>query len=176
MTENLYRTPESDPTLETDSTLETGSTLASRGSRFGASLLDGIFMALISVPVIYFIEQSNMLNEISPDSFLFNVTLSVTGIMLFFVLNFKFLKDNGQTIGKKIVGIKVVDLNGDKAMMKDHLLKRYLTFLLPSQIPVVGSIFQLVNVLCIFREDRRCIHDLAANTKVIFCNERLKSK
>lgn len=35
------------------------------------------------------------------------------------------------------------------------------------QIPVAGSIFSLVDVLFIFREDHKCIHDLIADTIVI---------
>jgi uncharacterized RDD family membrane protein YckC len=35
------------------------------------------------------------------------------------------------------------------------------------QIPVVNFILPLLDALFIFREDRRCIHDLIAGTKVI---------
>ena len=34
-------------------------------------------------------------------------------------------------------------------------------------IPVLGPLFSLVNVCFIFREDRRCIHDLIAGTQVV---------
>ena len=34
-------------------------------------------------------------------------------------------------------------------------------------IPLVGTVFSLVNICFIFREDRRCIHDLMAGTHVV---------
>ncbi|MBD3392455.1 MAG: hypothetical protein GF418_10265 [Chitinivibrionales bacterium] len=34
-------------------------------------------------------------------------------------------------------------------------------------IPILGSLFALINVLFVFREDHRCIHDLIAGTKVV---------
>jgi hypothetical protein len=34
-------------------------------------------------------------------------------------------------------------------------------------IPGVGPIFRIVDILFIFREDQRCIHDLMAGTTVI---------
>ncbi len=35
---------------------------------------------------------------------------------------------------------------------------------------MLGSILMLTNVLFIFRSDRRCIHDLIADTKVVRLN------
>jgi uncharacterized RDD family membrane protein YckC len=34
-------------------------------------------------------------------------------------------------------------------------------------IPLLGGLFSLVNVCFIFRDDRRCIHDLIADTIVV---------
>ena len=36
-----------------------------------------------------------------------------------------------------------------------------------SMVPMLGGFASLVDALCIFREDRRCIHDLIAGTRVI---------
>jgi uncharacterized RDD family membrane protein YckC len=46
------------------------------------------------------------------------------------------------------------------------LLRNWLMMLL-QQMPVVNLILPLLDALFIFREDRRCIHDLIAGTKVI---------
>jgi uncharacterized RDD family membrane protein YckC len=35
------------------------------------------------------------------------------------------------------------------------------------QIPLIGGIFWIVDTCFIFREDRRCLHDLIAGTRVI---------
>lgn len=34
-------------------------------------------------------------------------------------------------------------------------------------IPCIGSIYALVDIVFIFREDRRCLHDLLASTVVV---------
>jgi len=34
-------------------------------------------------------------------------------------------------------------------------------------IPAIGGIIQIVNILFIFRDDRKCIHDLIAGTVVV---------
>ncbi|MNT88741.1 RDD family protein [compost metagenome] len=47
------------------------------------------------------------------------------------------------------------------------LLKRYLVWWLLAYIPVVGMLVVLVDYLFIFRADRRCLHDLAAGTRVV---------
>ncbi|MEA2700447.1 MAG: hypothetical protein QOI66_4718, partial [Myxococcales bacterium] len=36
-----------------------------------------------------------------------------------------------------------------------------------SAIPYLGGLYALVDALFIFRDDRRCIHDLIAGTRVI---------
>lgn len=36
-----------------------------------------------------------------------------------------------------------------------------------SLIPAIGQLFAVIDTLCIFWEDRRCIHDLIAGTKVV---------
>jgi hypothetical protein len=38
-------------------------------------------------------------------------------------------------------------------------------------LPLVGWIVKTVDILFIFRNDRRCIHDMIANTMVIINNE-----
>ena len=44
---------------------------------------------------------------------------------------------------------------------------RYFPLAVIAQIPFAGGIFSLIDCLFIFREDRRCIHDLIAGTKVV---------
>ena len=44
---------------------------------------------------------------------------------------------------------------------------RYLPFWVVGQVWVIGPILSLANPLFIFREDRRCLHDLLAGTKVV---------
>ncbi|MDR1075634.1 MAG: hypothetical protein LBL59_04850 [Xanthomonadaceae bacterium] len=49
----------------------------------------------------------------------------------------------------------------------DLLLKRYLLAYAVMRLPVVGWIAFLAYALCIFRRDRRCLHDLIAGIRVV---------
>lgn len=43
----------------------------------------------------------------------------------------------------------------------------YLAVMIIAQVPVAGSLFSLVDALFIFRSNKRCIHDLMADTYVV---------
>jgi uncharacterized RDD family membrane protein YckC len=78
-----------------------------------------------------------------------------------------YLKVGGQTIGKKIVGIRIADLNNNIPGFAKVLGLRYLPIQAAALIPIVGFLYPLVDVLFIFFPDRRCLHDLIAGTKVV---------
>ena len=74
------------------------------------------------------------------------------------------LSKNGQTIGKKALNIRIVMVSfGQNGGFVPNVVVRAWGAFLISLIPLVG----LVDVLFIFREDQRCIHDLIAGTEVI---------
>jgi uncharacterized RDD family membrane protein YckC len=73
----------------------------------------------------------------------------------------------GQTIGKKIVGIRIVDLDNNVPALAKILGLRYLPTRAAALIPIMGSIYSLVDALFIFFPNRRCLHDLIAGTKVV---------
>ena len=73
----------------------------------------------------------------------------------------------GQTWGKKLLSLKIVDLQGNKPSLADLLLKRYLPTHAIANLPCLGLIYVLVDSLMIFRADQRCVHDLIAGTRVV---------
>ncbi len=91
---------------------------------------------------------------------------------LFLLLHGYLLAKYGQTIGKKLVGIRIVTVNNTPVAFPHLILKRYVPMWLLLMVPVVGGYLNLINILLIFHSDRRCGHDLIAGTKVI----RLESK
>ncbi len=99
---------------------------------------------------------------------------AITGIALggltfvaIVALNGYLLAKRGQTVGKKAVGIRVVRTNGDDAgFVRLFFLRGALSWLLAT-IPFVGGLYALLDILFIFRADRRCLHDLIADTKVV---------
>ena len=75
---------------------------------------------------------------------------------------------NGQTIGKRMVGIKVVRTNGSPASFGRIFLLRNVVSTLPAFLPFIGLLYQLViDPIFIFQDSRRCLHDLIADTTVV---------
>ena len=80
------------------------------------------------------------------------------------------LKKYGQTIGKKLLGISIVTLDGEKPEFWPLILKRYLPLGLVSYTPVVGRFLPTIDALFIFGKDKRCVHDFIAGTMVVNLN------
>jgi uncharacterized RDD family membrane protein YckC len=78
-------------------------------------------------------------------------------------LTILFVSRNGQSIGKKLLGIKVVRSDGSKASLGRIFLLRNVVNTLLGIIPLYG----LVDALLIFGEARQCVHDKIADTIVI---------
>ena len=74
------------------------------------------------------------------------------------------LSTQGQSLGKKIMAIRIVGFETGKhgGFLTNVLLRWWVNTLL-NVLPVYG----LVDALFIFRDDRRCIHDLIASTVVV---------
>ena len=93
--------------------------------------------------------------------------LAFIPLPIVFVINLVLLARNGQTIGKKALGIKIVRDNRQTAGLGRIFVLRMIAPAVLGVIPIIGFFFGLANVLCIFREDRRCIHDFMADTVVV---------
>ena len=77
------------------------------------------------------------------------------------------LAQSGQTWGKKLLKLKIVNLDGSQPDFLRLVGLRYGSTQLISLVPFVGGLYGLVDSLFIFREDRRCLHDLIAGTRVV---------
>ena len=163
MSDNIYQSPQS--SVVDDDTGEL--TLASRWSRLGASIIDGVLMVVVVMPLAFFlgafeaIEQSGEMG-IGP-----TIALGIASIGAFFLFNGYLLSTNGQTVGKKLMNIKIVDLNGNNMPFGRLIGMRYIPVWIVSYIPIVGSFTSLIDALFIFRADKRCVHDLIAGTQVV---------
>jgi len=163
--QNPYVTPVSDPIPETSPII--GAQLASLGERFLGSLIDGLIMLAIALPAGLVTGATGAVNPANKaESLGFNIGVSLVVFAVFLAINWKSLNATGQTIGKKVVKTRIVTLQNEKPAIND-LLKRYAFLNLIGIIPFVGWIGSLVNVLFVFKADRRCIHDLIGKTKVI---------
>ncbi len=142
--------------------------LAGRLARLGAAIIDVIIFLVPMLPLMFFFGYFSAITSGVEPGFFVTTMWSVTSIIVMAAIQYLPLSQSGQTWGKKALSIKIVDANGHKPDIVTLLLKRY--FLIqwaPGLIPFLGALFSLVNILFIFRADRRCIHDLVADTRVV---------
>ena len=165
MTNGMYESPKTSLVEESDIQV----TLASRWLRLFAALIDGIIMGAVIWPMMFALGIFDGIMEGIEPSIGMTLILGLSGIIFFFLINYYFLASTGQTIGKKIVGIKIVDLDGQLPSFSKAIVPRYLVYLVPGNIPLIGQLFSIVNILFIFGKERRCIHDLVAKTRVVNC-------
>jgi uncharacterized RDD family membrane protein YckC len=126
--------------------------LASRGSRFLARFLDGVIeSAPIALGMILTAVLSNHENPALIPS-----ALGFLGALALWIYQVVKLINTGQTLGKKWAGVKVVRLDGSLASFGNQFLRG-----------LVFGLLGLISIVFIFRDDRRCLHDLAGETKVI---------
>ncbi len=141
--------------------------LAGRWTRLGASLIDGIIGGVLSIPLLSYFDVWEQIDQNGNLPFSTTITFTLIGIIFFLLVNGYLLSKYGQTVGKKLLDIKIVDLNGNILGFNPLIAKRYVPIWVVSQIPVVGGIIAIIDALFIFRKDKRCIHDLIAGTRVV---------
>jgi uncharacterized RDD family membrane protein YckC len=143
--------------------------LADRATRLVASILDGlIFGAMVYLPLIIGGVISGIVVGASggkPSVSIIGFTglLGLAGLIVWAWLTIKFVNANGQSIAKKMLGIKVVRADGSPVSLGRIFWIRNVANVLLSIIPFYG----LIDALMIFGEPRRCIHDKLADTIVI---------
>lgn len=156
------------PELALDSGESEG--LASRGSRLGAILIDAVIGSILVLPIMYFLGFWQLIREASEGqhsiSFGTVLQLQAVGVVLFVLLQGYPLVRDGQTWGKKAVGIKIVDLLDRKPSLA-RLALRYGFTRIVGGIPILGGWVLIIDDCTIFRSDRRCLHDLIAGTRVV---------
>lgn len=146
--------------------------LASRLSRLGAVMLDGAVFGLCSVPAVLS-ALPLIIDPASPDNnvMIFGMATSGLAFLALIGVNLYLMSKGAQTIGKRALGIKVVDLDGVNASLSRMALLRVVPISLLSAIPIVGPLVQLLDAAMIFGDDRRCLHDLIAKTRVVVADK-----
>ncbi len=132
--------------------------LADIGDRFLAQLIDGGALAvLIGFSFLWFAVEEPL-----------GVLMGVLFVISLVTLQWYLLTTQGQTIGKSLMKIRIVRYDTDenpgfgRAVGLRELVPGFI-----GAIPLFGALFTLVDILFIFGQERRCIHDYIAGTKVI---------
>jgi uncharacterized RDD family membrane protein YckC len=141
--------------------------LASRKQRFAGALVDAVVNGVAFAPVLAFsgLMQKMIAGDLSPADALL---ISASGIGVFLLLNGYLLASAGQTIGKRLVGTRIVNVSDERIPTLLTLVgARYGSTWLVGLIPGLGNVYGFIDALFVFRTDHRCLHDLIAGTKVV---------
>lgn len=175
--------------LDLGLTQETSYKLSSIGKRFGAMLIDGILVGIVTVPVMIF----NVFDLRT--SYIF-ILFSLAGMLYKPLMEYKY----GATLGKMAVSIRVIDYSGAPITFQQAFLRSIFnlisqTLSLITMIMIVSSglqidtlqqysqvleeqplnrISQAFNLLILadyipafFDKQKRCLHDRIARTLVV---------
>jgi uncharacterized RDD family membrane protein YckC len=154
--------------------------LASRASRLGAWLLDTLLYAAIAVvPALVIgltLYAARKASGVTPDAARGDgirpavmIGAAVACLPLFALLIYQAYRvsTTGQTLGKKWLAIRIVKIDDAPVNFVSGVLLRGILPWFLGIIPYLGFIFTLTDILFIFGEERRCLHDLLASTKVV---------
>jgi uncharacterized RDD family membrane protein YckC len=94
-------------------------------------------------------------------------TITVLALIVWSIVTTWLVATNGQSIGKRLVGIKVVRTDGSRASFARIFLLRNVVNSLPNFLPYVGWLYQLIDPMLIYQESRQCLHDRIADTIVV---------
>lgn len=154
------------PTAEVADVAAGGTELAGRGMRLVSVLIDGLIQGAAYWLIATLVFPS--LDPRRPSLSAGGITGQlVLGFALFVLLQGYLLHTQGQTIGKKLLGMRIVRTNGERATIGRLLGLRYLVGWVLVMIPFAGAIYALVDCLMIFRDSRKCLHDNIADTIVV---------
>lgn len=172
---------------------ESGS-LASRGSRLLAATYDDLILLGASLPMVFQsvsrvaglaaaeIDKGADLGGRELQSVLDTGTIvqamlwgpgtliTLVAFLTWCVITAWLVANNGQSIGKRLVGIKIVRTDGSRASLARIFLLRNVVSGLPNLLPYLGLLYQLIiDPIFIFQDSRRCLHDMIADTIVVRC-------
>lgn len=164
--------------------------LAERGTRLGARLIDWGLEILAAVPGMLMLGgefaqlvvaaargQKPDLEQMDLQKLGIGVLVLLVGSLTLLVIQIVMLSTRGQSIGKRILGIRVVLIADGRpagfvnAWVLRELLITIIGAMLSIVIPFVGIAlrfgFHITDWCMIFRDDRRCLHDQIAGTRVV---------
>ncbi|WP_373952307.1 RDD family protein [Vibrio pomeroyi] len=141
--------------------------LASRWSRFWAFVIDGLIYAAAMIPVALYTNLFDRAVSNGAVELHEQIMMFIYGWVVFLLCHGYLLQKKGQTIGKNVMEIAIVDMDGKQIGLFNIVIKRILPMSIFVYIPVIGQFISILNYLFVFRKNRRCLHDLIAGTQVV---------
>ena len=148
---------------------------ATRWQRFWGAFIDSFIVGMFAWPLSmwwashYGINHAATAQLLEKLPFTGSTAMTVSAVLLLLIvaINLNLLSKNGQTIGKRTVGTKLVRTDGSTVEVWRVVVLRWLPLFVVRWIPFVGSLAGIADALVIFGSDKRCIHDYIADTIVI---------
>jgi uncharacterized RDD family membrane protein YckC len=169
---NPYAPPAADLDARTDAP-QVDLYLASRWRRLFGALIDGFIVNLGTLGTL--IGRSSTLRlrfeggwwsmqlgehtNLSP--------LFIAALFGLWTVQSYFIAVRGQSLGKMVVGTRIVGLDGRRASFGRAVVVRTWLFVLLAFVPRFGSLLGFIDVVLIFGSKRRCLHDWMAGTDVL---------
>jgi uncharacterized RDD family membrane protein YckC len=141
--------------------------LASRVDRLLAIIVDIVVGLVVAIPASRYTGTYDAIPHgqgVPPSVYFENMLI---GWGWFFVVISYWLNKYGQTVGKRLLGIRISDFQTEAAPPFWRLLVRTAVAPVAALLGIIGNLFTLVDILFIFSKNRRCIHDLIASTRVV---------
>jgi uncharacterized RDD family membrane protein YckC len=141
--------------------------LAGRGERLLAAAIDAFAYA----PALFGFAMGDALGFVAdPDQLeidtvgLIGISLSALWCVAIFAVQIYLLSTNAWTIGKRLLRIRIVHVDGGDASLFKLIVLRTL---LPWLMACCCNLINLIDVLMILGDERRCLHDFIASTIVV---------
>ena len=142
--------------------------MASIGRRFVALMIDGLVLAIpfillvivVAVPMGLMGTEENM-----PLALFAQLVLSMMLGTVYILYEGLMLASGGQTVGKKAMSLKVVTAEGND-IARSQAWTRAVSRQLLGLVPCLG----LVDYLVAFGQEKTCVHDIMAKTRVVNWN------
>jgi uncharacterized RDD family membrane protein YckC len=155
------------PTAEVADLADDQQPLAGRGRRLAGAIIDTVILLLLWWVLGMLTPLNIYSSQMASAGTLTLVGYGLVGLLLFAAVNSWLLASRGQTVAKALLGMRIVRRDGTAADVLRLVGLRYGVGALITVLPIVGMVYSLADALMIFRANRRCIHDLIADTIVV---------
>ncbi|NME71400.1 RDD family protein [Flammeovirga aprica] len=138
------------------------------GARLHAYFLDSLIAITLAIPSIIF---ALLGVDILKHAFYFSeviIFFVLSGLLLLLPLLYMLLKDGmgkGQSIGKKVVGLTVINVDTLEPCSKGQSFLRNFILMFLNTIPVIGNTLEVI--IAVIAEDGKRLGDRAVRTQVI---------
>jgi uncharacterized RDD family membrane protein YckC len=131
-------------------------------------LIDLLIVVAVFYPVFYQAGGWDRALRREPPSLDEQLLYFAIGVLVPLATNAYLLARHGQSVGKWILRIRIVDARTGAIvpLLRSFGLRHFVPIAI-GYIPIAGSWLLLADTLFILRRDRRCLHDRLAGTKVV---------